>query len=78
MTTTIATRGRNKLRDTAIIHAYLAGASLRTVAAGFGLSHERVRLVLQRESVPIRGPGDWRKAAASCHPLDDNSKREQK
>lgn len=51
---TLATRGQHRLRDAAIMQAYLRGAALRTIANGFGLSHERVRQVLRREGVKLR------------------------
>ena len=49
-----ATRGQHRLRDAAIMQAYLRGAALRSVAEGFGLSHERIRQVLRREGVKLR------------------------
>ncbi len=44
----------NDLRDAAIRAQYENGMSLRAVGHGHGLTHERVRQILERDGVPVR------------------------
>jgi DNA-directed RNA polymerase sigma subunit (sigma70/sigma32) len=45
-------------RDAAIIARYIQGESLRQVGYAFGVSHERVRQILEREGVALRTRSD--------------------
>lgn len=50
-------REARRRRDIEIVEAYRLGPGLRSVAAAFGLSHEAVRNILQREGIPLRHRG---------------------
>lgn len=45
-------------RDAAIIARYIGGLSLRQVGKDFGVSHERVRQILEREGIALRTRAD--------------------